>query len=242
VVGPLEERIDAMLHHPHIDVREKTSRGGHIVYRFAFTGDVELPDRPYDRGHVAFRHKKITYEMDAWWGLAEFDTTSIDTDLMCDLIADHIRRNDESCAAIVNPGQGHLPMFIARIAGSGIDLIVQTRDAIADAATAHNLAQSGHRGKLVRAVSAAPELRTSDLLPGVPGVIVVKLNNQTRDTTSAAMIRQWFDQFPTATVIAGGPAAYANRVGELLCKQGIETKRKEKKRGFAALRLVRRTR
>ncbi len=238
VVGPLERRIDAILAHPNIDRRDKQSRGGHIVYRFVFTGEVPLPDRPYHRGHHTFTHKGASYEMDAWWGLAEFDTLSIDTRLMADLLADHLRSEGVSAAAVVEPGQGHLPLFISRCAGGEVDLFVQSRDAMATAATQHNLQLNGHGGKREARVTADLELDTSDQLPGV---IAVKLNDQVRHTTSANMIGTWLKQCPGATIITGSRAAYANRVSELLARHGVETTDRTKHRGFAALRLGVRT-
>ncbi len=234
VVEPLQARIDAMLDHPHIDLREKTVKGGHIVYRFAFTGDVHVPDQPYTRSSESYPWKQLTYRMDGWWGLAEFDTRSIDTDLMLALVHDHLRSHKVECAAVCQPGQGHVAVFISQCA-KRIDLITQGRDVIADAATAHNLLLNHHQGKLTHTTSSEFSLQTDGQLPQL---ITTRLNSDVRDSTSAKMICTWFDQFPDATVITGGPAAYSRRVSELLAKQRIQTKRTLKQRGFAAMRLV----
>ena len=116
--------IDAMLDHANIDLRDKADRRGHIVYRYAFRGPVEVPDRPYDRGCREFRWKSIRYELQAWHGLPEFDTLSIDTELSFAILAGLLKCGEVRRVVVWEPGHGHIPVFLSKAMGDSFELRV----------------------------------------------------------------------------------------------------------------------
>jgi hypothetical protein len=171
--------------------------------------------------------------MRTWHGLTEFDTLSIDTQLMLGLLSDAQRGRAIRGAAVVDSGQGHLAVALSRLCGSETALAVVNRDALADRATAAHLEEAGHAGSVVRRVDAM--LGPVDDA-GVPiDMVTVKLNDGLPDKVSAALIQRWLAAWPGATLVLGGKAAYANRVSELVKRWGIRMGRAVKERGFAGM-------
>lgn len=130
-VSPLEARIDGMLAIEQVMLLAKRSYNGHVVYRYAFRSPVEGPDDPYLRGRSTFAWRGFTYDIDAFAGLAEFDTLSYETDLV--LSAAHRLFKGRTLKKIVvcTPGQGHLAAILPGILGGVGALVFVSRDALA---------------------------------------------------------------------------------------------------------------
>ncbi len=236
VVKPLEADIDAILDHENVEVRDKASRSGHVVYRYAFRGPVPTPTDPYDRGRRSFRWKSIEYEHQAWHGLPEFDTLSVDTELCFTLLAGYLRRERPESAVLWSPGHGHLAAFLAKATGDPFELQICGRDVLALEATRQNLLLNGFAGRVDARISIDFAVGDHDQHPDL---VVGRLNDALGDALSVEIIAGWFADHPDCTVIVGGRATFANRVMQRLGRCGIEVVRKLKRKGFAAARLRR---
>jgi len=236
VVQPLEDAIDAILAHENVELRDKAARPGHVVFRYAFKGPVPTPEDPYDRGLRSFLWKSISYQLQAWHGLPEFDTLAIDTELGFALLAQYTKQERVSSVAVWNPGHGHLPVFLSKAAARSFDLRICGRDCLAVEATRRNLALNGFAGRVETCVSI--DFAVGDDVCK-PELVVGRLNAALGDGLSSEIVARWFADHPDCTVILCGRAAFAARVEQRLVAHGIEVVQKLKRKGFSAARLRR---
>ncbi len=239
VVRPLEDTVDAILSHENVELRDKAGRSGHVLYRYGFRGPVSTPADPYDRGRRSFRWKSISYQMQAWHGLPEFDTLSVDTELAFALLARYVERERVGSVAVWDPGHGHLPVFLSKVSGHPFEFRIYGRDCLAIQATRTNLMLNGFAGRIGERVSI-------DFAVGDdawhPDLIVGRLNDALGDGLSSDIVARWFADHPDCTVILSGRAAFASRVGQRLGRSGVEVVQKLKRKGFSAACLRRKPR
>ena len=155
-VRPLEESIDQILSHPAIHIRDKLSKAQHVVYRYAFQGPPEMPQEPYHRGVGRFPWGEQEYDIAAAWGLGEFDTRGFATDLV---LRDYQRLCPGTAlrrALVWNPGQGHIPVLLTRMATPPDRLTIVSRDLLALETTRNNLEQNGYPGPILAASCGQP--------------------------------------------------------------------------------------
>ena len=237
VVRPLEGAVDAILDHENIELRGKDTRPGHVVYRYAFRGPAPIPERPYDRGLKTFRWKSTSYRLQAWHGLPEFDSLSVDTELCFELLATRLKRERVTSIAVWNPGHGHLPVFLGKASRVPIDLRICARDVLAVEATRRNLELNEFPGRVEQRVSIDPPVGDD---AWQPELIVGRLSAALGDRLSADVVIRWFADHPDCQVIVSGRAASCHRVEQRLVRHGIEVVRRLKRKGFGAAHLRRR--
>ncbi len=151
VVSPLEPFVTEVIEGlPGVDVALHRRRAGHTVFLYrasrvqdALPAPVESFGRgDYDRAQAAFSHGQIEYRMNTVLGLAEFDSLSYRTQLLCSVLQDIDRRLRDR-ALVLNPGQGHVPVVVSKaIAPASIDMV--DRDLLALRCSDRNLRLNGY--------------------------------------------------------------------------------------------------
>ena len=234
VVRPLEGAIDAILDHENIQLRGKDTRPGHVVYRYAFRGPVPVPERPYDRGTKTFSWRSTSYRLQAWHGLPEFDSLSVDTELGFELLAGRLKGDRIKSIAVWNPGHGHLPVFLGKTSRVPIELRLCARDVLAIEATRRNLQLNQFTGSVEDRLSIDPPVGDDAWRPEL---IVARLGSALSDRLTAGVVARWFTDHPDCDVIVTGRAAFCHRVEQRLVRRGIQVVRRLKRKGFSAAHL-----
>jgi 16S rRNA (guanine1207-N2)-methyltransferase len=232
VVRPLEESIDRILSHPAVRVRDKVQRAGHVVYRYAFQGRPEMPETPYRRGIARFPWDQHDYVIAAAWGIDEFDTRSFVTDLVlrdCQRLG---RGSAPRRALIWNPGQGHIPNVLARMAPPPDRLTIVSRDLLALATTRNNLEQNGYAGPIL-------EHHTADLaaVPAGEGLDLVTgtLNEGEGFAVCRDNVQRAAACYARTPMLLGCSSSLASRLVPALKKARLQARVLTRRKGFATL-------
>ena len=124
VVTPIGSVVRSILDNtPDIDVVLHEVRSGHAVFHYRFTGESgetgssygnAIERGVYHRDEILFRRHDITWQMRTARGLTEFDSLHYRTELLLDGLY-NIKGNDARHAVVMNPGQGHVPVFLEHI-------------------------------------------------------------------------------------------------------------------------------
>jgi hypothetical protein len=114
----------------------------------------------YVRGEAPFKLGGIAYRARGFWGLPDFDTVGYSSALAVDAASRALAGSLVREALVVNPGVGHLPIWIARKLGPA-RITAASRDLLSLAATGANLASAG--GRRPPAYRCLDELRLDEL-------------------------------------------------------------------------------
>ena len=232
VVRPLEASIDRILSHPAIRVRDKVQKAGHVVYRYAFHDRPEMFEKPYLRGIERFPWGGQEYAIAAAWGIAEFDTRWFATDLVlrdCERLGcgSALRR-----ALVWNPGQGHIPVLLARMAASPPSLTIASRDLLALVTTRNNLQQSGCAGPIV-------EYHTAGLaaVPADDGLelVIGTLNEGEGFSVCLESLRRAAGRYAGVPMLLGCSSSLGSRLVPALKKAGLQARVLTRRKGFGSL-------
>jgi SAM-dependent methyltransferase len=232
VVRPLEESMDRILSHPAIRVRDKLRKAGHVVYRYAFDGRPELPETPYRRGIERFSWGQQQYAMAAAWGIAEFDTRSLATDVV---LRDYERMGRGAAPRRVlvwNPGQGHIPVLLARSLTPPDRLTLASRDLLALVTTRSNLGQNGYAGEIIEQHTAS--LAT---VPGDDGLdlVIGTLNEGEGLPICRENLWRAASRFGGVPMLWGCSSSFGSRLVPALKKAGLQARVQTRRKGFASL-------
>jgi 16S rRNA G1207 methylase RsmC len=138
VVSPLDEVVAGILEDtPGIEIIHKRSRAGYAVFHYRFTGETHAPvmkesalERDvYHRKDVTMRLTDLEYTVATAYSLPEFDTLSYATGLLARALH-NIMDSNIIHAAVLNPGQGHIPVMLWKIAKPD-NLFLVDRDLLA---------------------------------------------------------------------------------------------------------------
>ena len=151
VVNAIAPMVKAILgESADIEIVLRQSRSGHAVFQYRFTGESGETGGPYrqamerdvyHRSETSFRHSDVTWQMRTGRGLPEFDSLHYRTKLLLGGLSD-IKSNESGHAVVMNPGQGHIPVFLWHILRpDNITLI--DRDLLALRYTQRNLVLNG---------------------------------------------------------------------------------------------------
>ncbi len=232
VVRPLEPSIDRILSHPAVRVRDKVQKAGHVVYRYAFQGRPEMAQSPYRRGIERFAWGRQEYSIATAWGLPEFDTRALATDLVlrdCESLGggSGLRR-----ALVWNPGQGHIPVLLARVAAPPAALTIASRDLLALATTRTNLEQNGYAGPIV-------EYHTAGLAAGPADdgleLVIGTLNEGEGLAICRENLRRAAARFAGVPMLLGCSSSLGSRLVPALKKAGLQARVQTRRKGFASL-------
>lgn len=99
---------------------------------------------PYVRRHGTFGFAGVSWEADTAWSLPEFDTLGHTVENALALL-ESLDSPLTGRTMVLNPGQGHLPLFLLQRAGPALPgLRLAGRDTLALAISARNLRAAGH--------------------------------------------------------------------------------------------------
>lgn len=231
VVAPLAEPVAEVLSHPHIDILARIDRKEHAIFRCAFSGEIDTDPHPYVRAAGEFRWRRHTYRATSVYGLPEFDTLSWNTELLLVAAADALTQHKVSRAAVWNPGQGHLPLLLARLGRRIEAMELLSRDLLSLRAAEGNLRADGFGG----------EIRTRHAVAFDPAaeapvdLIVGALNDKEGVEVNAHKLLRAREGAPASAIVLGCPASFGHRLGRLLQRHGLRAPTVRKKRGYAVL-------
>ena len=147
VVSPLEPLVnEAVAGIPRAGVVLRRRRAGHTVLVFSVDDGQDPPHPPvrsfdrgdYDRSDVTFAHGQTSYSMRTVFGLPQFDSLSYRTLLLLSVLESLDPRPIGRSVMVLNPGQGHVPVLLAKALMPG-SMDVVDRDLLALRCSARNL-------------------------------------------------------------------------------------------------------
>ena len=147
VVSPLEPLVDeAVAGIPGASVVLRRRRAGHTVLVFSVDYGQDPPhplvrsfDRgDYDRSDATFAHGQTSYRMRTVFGLPQFDSLNYRTLLLFSVLESLDPRPIGRSVMVLNPGQGHVPVLLAKALMPG-SMDVVDRDLLALRCSARNL-------------------------------------------------------------------------------------------------------
>jgi 16S rRNA (guanine1207-N2)-methyltransferase len=123
VVAPLEEFVTSILNNtPGIEVILKRNRSGHAVFHYRFN-EQPRPAKPvqsalehgiYHRNNITISTEKLEYPVQTAYGLPDFDSLSYGSEMLLDALG-KIKNTGINYAAVINPGQGHIPVAVWKL-------------------------------------------------------------------------------------------------------------------------------
>lgn len=236
VIAARSEHVSEVLGSPDIELVERRGTRSYTVFHFRFRRHRRSPggggsdERVYERGKATFEAAGVTYEMRCAYDVDEFDTLAYHTLLAAELLggleADAIDR-----VAVVDPGQGHLPVLAAdKLAPKEIVLV--GRDLLALSYSRSNLVARGFPEMGIRMVHAgsppAGDVGGADL------VIDVLRAGEPR-----AAMDQRSGRLPRgATVLIAGRSTAVTRAVDTAAALGRTVRSRKRRRGSSAVFLA----
>jgi 16S rRNA (guanine1207-N2)-methyltransferase len=232
VVRPLAEQIDRILAHPAVRVLEKMVRQDHAVYRYVFTGRPQPPPRAYQRAVQRFPWGSSAYEIDAVYGLPEFDTRSLATEVVLHDARQFEKSSELRRVLVWNPGQGHIPIVLARTAPMLERISMVSRDLLALRASRSNLQKNGYSGQVLACHSA--DVGAAECEGGID-LLIGTLNEGAGLDVCRAEIRCAASRYPGVPLLLGCSASFAGRLVAALKKTEMRVHAGTKNRGFGSI-------
>jgi len=232
VVTPLEERIDKILARDEIFVKTKIRTTDHIVYVYEFRGSIPPVAWPYVRERLSQRWNDFSYDMETVFGLPEFDSLSWQTESILDTVVKKRNKLNFGKIMVCNPGQGHIPVLLSKIAGQVDEMTLVSRDMLSVRQSAANVETNG-QVKTIRREHAvvfqpAETGNEVDLCVGV-------LNDKEGLEINQEKIAQVRAANKNATLFFGSPISFALRLEKILKKGGIKATTTKKHQGNAVI-------
>jgi len=229
VVAPLEEQTDAILADPAVDLIGKEARKEHAVYRYAFAGRPDVPADPYRRGECSFQWGTHRYPLSVVYGLPEFDTLSYATEAVLREASARLKAGTPNAIAAWEPGQGHIPVILARLCPAIERLDLVSRDLLALRASEGNLSRAGFAG----------EVRSHHTIgvtaPESPGLIVGVASEGEGIDIQAGKVAIARDRYPDVPALLGARSSFAARLARALNRHGVRAKTGRKRRGACCI-------
>jgi 16S rRNA (guanine1207-N2)-methyltransferase len=157
VVTPLQATVEQMLTGTSgIDIVFRGTRSGHAVFYYRFTTSRTGAEHPrisalnrgvYHRTKETFSFQGLEYTMQTARGLPEFDSRSYHTELLLAGIQG-LRNQSARRTVVFNPGQGHVPVVLARLLNPD-DIILVDRDLLSLRYSRNNLVLNGYPAERV---------------------------------------------------------------------------------------------
>lgn len=231
VVQPLEDQVDSILRDPAVELRHKHGAKGYVVYNYSFRDVPSVPADAYDRGTRQFAWRSHTYTIKSFWGLPEFDTRSIETDLVLDFLAnlEKEKRNPRHLL-MYNPGHGHIPVVASRLMPSIEQMRLRSRDALALRACEHNLEMAGYRGTLRQELSLDFGWSEAD---NDESLLVAVLEHGLGTELNFELVQQWIRDGLRGSIVIACHVAMANHLMQRFKPdKRIRLRRKTNAKGF----------
>ena len=173
IVAPLSELALSTVSETGAELVHQETDNSYTVLHFRFAGGpVEVPRTrdalsPYIRTEQTFAHRETSYLLRTAWSLPDFDTLSHALALSFDMLSGVSIAGE---LLVWNPGQGHIPAFLAARGSNAINGIsLAARDSLELAITERALRAGGQE---VRHLSAVPSISALTLSAGSMDFIV----------------------------------------------------------------------
>lgn len=242
VVTPLVPLVEALLEEM-VDtaVTFKESTANHTVFHYQFTAAQPntLPQHSfatglYWRDKMSVVNRKLSFEMQTAYGLAEFDTLSYQTRLFLNRL-DSFTANSVNHLLVIKPGQGHTAVAAwHRVQPQQITLV--DRDLLALQTTTHNLCQNG----------CPAEIITTHHQIGLPSfsspidLVIHPLRDSEGPKIAAARLNLIAEQLaPSASVLIGANSHLISQVEQQMKRNGrLKPRQRKRRKGFSLLNLT----
>ena len=241
VVSPLEPLVNEVVDGiPGAGVVLRRRRAGHTVLVYS-VDNVQDPPQPlvksfdrgdYDRSHVAFAYGQTRYSMRTVFGLPQFDSLDHRTLLLFSVLESLDRQPTGRRVLVLNPGQGHVPVLLAKtlIPGS-IDMV--DRDLLALRCSARNLTLNGYDGSRV----STGHGEITDGGRSQYDLIVGEMRDDEGPDVAAMKLRQAVDRLaPGGEMVAAGSSTTITRLIKVCRAERLGTfKERRRRRGSSVL-------
>jgi 16S rRNA (guanine1207-N2)-methyltransferase len=223
-VQPLEEEVDSIVSDPSVAIAHKHQAKGYVVYNYSFRGTPDQPADPYNRGIRSFGWRNHTYSLKTFWGLPDFDTRSIEIDLILTFLERSRQEYGQVREVLIhNPSQGHIPILATRLMPS-IELVrLRSRDLLALRACRHNLEMAGYKGGLAEELSIDLGCSIADK---DHSLLIARLEHGLGPALNCRLILQWLKDGLRGRIIIACHNAMANQLMQRLQAHNIRFRRK----------------
>jgi 16S rRNA G1207 methylase RsmC len=225
-VRPLEEEIEEILNVPAIEIMERYSNAGYQVLRFRFAGRPAPLSNPYLRKERPFELDGVDYTMRTYYGLPEFDTPSRTSLMAAECILDNEDYLRWRHVAVIEPGQGHPAVFLARRAPDLEKITLLSRDALALRSARGNLAD----------LEPPPEVVCVHGLALPPGArpdacLIFPPPKEGQERTARRILGALAGMDENGQVLVACGVSLGGRLDKILKKYGVSVFMKRKRRG-----------
>jgi 16S rRNA G1207 methylase RsmC len=247
VVAPLQRMVISILTGSvDVQVLYREARSGYVLYHYRFSGGPNGETRPdqtalergvYHRGAMTVAAGDLRFPMKTADGLPQFDSLSYRTELLIRVMRD-VGGPAARRAVVFNPGQGHVPVALWRIAGPG-HLLLLDRDLLALRYSRENLVLNQcprERIGLEHRVGVGAQGREpADLMVGV-------LREGEGAEGDALAVRQAAERLaPGGTLLVASSSTAVTRLVKLVRAEGLlGVVKRRRKQGGSVLVLRRR--
>ncbi len=143
VVRPLADQIETALQKQGSEMLLKEAGKGYTVFHFR-GGETAVSDdalTPYLRAQSHFQAPRAAYTLQTVYNVPEFDQLGFYTAAAYELLKGE---KVNGRVLVWNPGQGHVPVYVARRWGTAVQAItLGSRDLLSLTISAHNLVENG---------------------------------------------------------------------------------------------------
>lgn len=172
IVEPLADIVRSAIAQNNFTLLDEEQGERHRVFHFyGKNSERGFPYSIYSRREISFQEKKTQYTLETAYNIPEFDTVSYSTLAAFDLLGGESMPKNLIC---IEPGQGHLPVFLSKKKNSAIKRITLCgRDRLALLFTQSNLLKNGYKGAVdIYPVASPEEMPTIES----PSFVIVRLN------------------------------------------------------------------
>ncbi len=229
-VQPLEDEVDSILRDPAVAIAHKHVAKGYVVYNYSFRGVPGQPTDPYNRGVRSFRWRKDTYSLKAFWGLPDFDTRSIEIDLILGFL-DQSRGQYGNVREVIihNPSQGHVPVMASLLIPSRERIRLRSRDLLALRACGHNLEMAGYKGGLTEELTVDLGYSVTDI---ERSLLIARLEHDLGPELNYRMLLRWLEDGLRGRMVIACRSAMTNHLMQRFEGSDVRFRRKMNSKGF----------
>ena len=218
----------------------RRGRAGHAVLVYSVDVGEEPPQPPvrsfergdYDRSDVTFAHGRTSYRMRTVFGLPQFDSLDHRTALLFSVLESLDRRQTGRRVLVLNPGQGHVPVLLAKTSmPDSIDMV--DRDLLALRCSTRNLTLNGYD------ISRVSTSHATDMTGSTSGydLIVGEMRDDEGPGVAARQFRQAVGRLAPGgqVVVAAGSTTITRLVGVCRTERLGTVKERKRRRGSSVV-------
>lgn len=149
IVAPLAQFAKKMLDEIGCEILHEEFTSQYTVFHYrGFNPEKQKSFNDYIRNKDTFELNETEYYLETTYNIPNFDTPGYSIELAADMLT---YRKVKGKALFVNPGQGHIPVFMDKKKGNDISqFILAGRDTLQLEITEHNLLQERERSEVIK--------------------------------------------------------------------------------------------